>query len=545
MLQAPLRSIGPLICLVVGVVVLAPDRVFPGSVQSGHNELATRSGDSAGPSTFPAGTSAQTAATARQIRGQVRRHGQPMAKVAVHANGMAPAITDSNGRYSITLPAGWLGAIGPLAADHAFLPFQQNFLTESIDSRPVDFEALSMNPAGLQYYVAPDGIDRPGIPGTNANPWRTVEYALKQVGGGTTIVLKAGIYRQRVSVRQGGRPGWPTIIRAERKWAAIIDGSENHSLVTEPGSHWVIIDGIQTRRAGISGIKVYGDHTIVRNCWIHSSLRTGIQGHGTDGNIGVVDLRVENCLVERNGHVARPATGRGHGIYAHGDGLILRNNVFRGNAGHGIHLYQEGPPGVTGSTICNNLCYANGSRGILIDVTVDTPDARPNVIVNNTCIDNGHDGITVCSGFTTRPNIVANNICLGNHIKPGVLRPIGVYRLGGRRTGSPHVVLEGNICDADPRRCPDQVFDYVRYLNGNIVLQRVSFAGPSQGAFWPTSEDSPPGQGSIACLPLTDFWGRPQSDWKTAYRGAFPPVPPPLKDQGKPEYQDYWTRRTH
>ncbi len=537
------RLLSPVSCLAVALLALAPDPTFStGATPPGQEERSTPRGRPTRPSTQPDSSSIQTLTAARQIRGQVRKQNLPMANVAVHANGVAPALTGPDGFYLLSLPAGWTGAIGPLATDHAFLPFQRTFLTESIDAQPVDFEAFSTNPPGPRYYVAPYGIDRPGIPGTIDNPWQTAEYAIKRVGGGATIILRDGVYRQRITVYQEGRPFRPTIVRAEHKWAAIIEGSENHNVLTQRGAHWVIIDGLQVRRAGITGIKVHGDHTIIRNCWIHSSTRAGIEGHGIDSNRGVVDLRIENCLIERNGHID-PSTGRllGHGVYAHGDGLLLRNNVFRRNTNHGIHLYQEGAPGVTGSTVCGNLCYGNGSRGILVDNPADVRGARPNVIVNNTCVNNGHDGVTVCSGFTDRPNIVANNVCMGNYIKPGVLRPIGVYRLGPGKPDSPHVILDGNICDIDLRACPDQEFTHVRYANGNMVLRQVPFAVPARGAFWLLPDTPVPGVGNAQCLPLADFWERPQSDWKSAYRGAFPPNRPRLKDQGDPEYRDYWT----
>jgi hypothetical protein len=50
---------------------------------------------------------------------------------------------------------------------------------------------------GNVYYVSTTGVDAPGN-GTNANPWRTITYALTQVPDGSIILVKPGDYVGRV-----------------------------------------------------------------------------------------------------------------------------------------------------------------------------------------------------------------------------------------------------------------------------------------------------------------------------------------------------------
>jgi hypothetical protein len=70
--------------------------------------------------------------------------------------------------------------------------------------------------------------------GSQEKPWPSAEYALGQVGGGQTIVLKPGIYRGplKISRQFAGTPDRPTVIKAETKWKAVVVGSESHVVST-------------------------------------------------------------------------------------------------------------------------------------------------------------------------------------------------------------------------------------------------------------------------------------------------------------------------
>src|ERR1041385_1270198 len=76
------------------------------------------------------------------------------------------------------------------------------------------------------YFVAADG--RADGDGSAARRWPSIEDAWSRVGGGNTIVVRAGIYPGTVQIRNyPARPGGPpTIIQSEAKWKAIINGGE-------------------------------------------------------------------------------------------------------------------------------------------------------------------------------------------------------------------------------------------------------------------------------------------------------------------------------
>ena len=55
------------------------------------------------------------------------------------------------------------------------------------------------------YYVAPDGNDY--NPGTEAQPWKTIQKAADTLIAGDTVYIKAGTYNERVIPKNSGSPG--------------------------------------------------------------------------------------------------------------------------------------------------------------------------------------------------------------------------------------------------------------------------------------------------------------------------------------------------
>ncbi len=77
---------------------------------------------------------------------------------------------------------------------------------------------------GRTLVVAPDGDD--GAPATAASPLRTISSAAEMAMPGDTILVRAGIYRERVTPPRGGAPGRPITYRGEKLGAVFIRGSE-------------------------------------------------------------------------------------------------------------------------------------------------------------------------------------------------------------------------------------------------------------------------------------------------------------------------------
>ncbi len=86
------------------------------------------------------------------------------------------------------------------------------------------------------YWLAPKG--RVLARGSEADPFPSMEVALKQVGGGSTFIFKPGTYlgRQVTLLRErAGTPQKPTVLKSQQKYEAIIHGSPGHGISVTDG----------------------------------------------------------------------------------------------------------------------------------------------------------------------------------------------------------------------------------------------------------------------------------------------------------------------
>jgi parallel beta-helix repeat protein len=350
------------------------------------------------------------------------------------------------------------------------------------------------------YYVAPDG--KMEGDGSNEKPWPSVEHALSQVGGGHTIVLKPGVYRGpiQISKEYAGTEARPTVIRSEVKWKAVIIGAPYHGISNGDGCDWVVIDGFEVMGARYDGVKMNGDYNVVRNCWSHNNSHMGVAMHNKKGGV------IENNLIEFNGcHVQYH-----HGVYADGDGLTIRGNIVRHNAGYGLHLYSS----IRNSVISNNLVYGHARKA---GVIVACPDGGgKNIIVNNTVVEN-NGGVDIWNG---NGEVVVNNIVVTDE------DPLSF------NDETQHVLVDYNLCVPESdRQGPHGVTGDPRFVDAR------------HGAFW-LREDSPAiGKGSSQHAPAMDFWGQSYPKDKSPDLGAFPLVPFLTTEQARADWYHGWAYR--
>ena len=87
---------------------------------------------------------------------------------------------------------------------------------------------MSNAAAGNTYYVSLSGSD--SNPGTQSQPFRTIQHAADVAQPGNRILVKAGTYYERIALKNSGRAGSPIVIEGERgasgERLAVIDGSD-------------------------------------------------------------------------------------------------------------------------------------------------------------------------------------------------------------------------------------------------------------------------------------------------------------------------------
>jgi len=352
------------------------------------------------------------------------------------------------------------------------------------------------------YYVATEG--REDGDGSKEKPWPSVEWALSQVGGGHTIVVRPGLYRGPLEIAReyAGTKERPTIIQSEVKWQAIVVGAPYHVISNADGCDWVVIDGFQAQGARYDGIKMNGDYNVVRNCWVHNNQAMGVAMHNQTGGV------IENNLIEFNGsHIQFD-----HGIYADGDGLLLRGNVVRHNASYGLHLY----PALKNSVIVNNLVYGQVRRRGII---VACPEGGgQNQIVNNTVVED--QPLTIWNG---NGEVVVNNVLVAREGEPVAFNE-----------QTRNVLVDYNLC------VPLSAHQGPHGVTGDPL-----FVEPGRGLFWLRPDSPAIGRGSPEHAPDTDFWGRPRAPDRPPDLGAFPFVPALASKEARARWEYGWTYFRH
>ncbi len=346
------------------------------------------------------------------------------------------------------------------------------------------------------YYIAPEG--KAENDGSHERPWPSVEIALGKVRGGNTIVFRPGIYRgpMHIAKKYAGTEKHPTILRSEEKWKAVVVGSPEACFSTEDNCNWLTLDGFEILGARNGGVRLFGDHDVIRNCWIHHNTGQGI-GMGRIGGV------IENNLVEFNGANVQFA----HGIYISGDHYVIRGNIVRHNAGFGLHLYDS----ITNSVIENNLVY--GQIG-LSPTIVSCPDGGGhNRIVNNTFAGGG-SALVIWNGDG---EVVQNNILIATG------DPMGF----DKRTK--HLVVDYNLC------LPKSQHD-----GPHGITADPQFVAAGQGVYWLAAGSPAVGKGNPKYAPATDFWGRPASKDKAPDLGAFAFVPALVDPKARADWYFGW-----
>jgi hypothetical protein len=219
-----------------------------------------------------------------------------------------------------------------------------------------------------------------GGPGSEREPWKTIQKAANTISDGDTVIVKAGTYTEEVDI------------------FAPHAGTEGHliTFLANPGDS-VVIDGGHIRsfgfRLGVSYIRVQGFEIM------------NVTGHGiligwSDGasfGVEILNNRIHDCgsntdcaaIYYSGGD--RGFIGGNHLYNNSGDGITfntknmtIRNNLIHDNQVDGI---KGGGPGVMiieGNTVHNQSNTVNHGDGIQAMGMVDTVIIRNNVWWSNT-----------------------------------------------------------------------------------------------------------------------------------------------------------------
>lgn len=301
--------------------------------------------------------------------------------------------------------------------------------------------------ASCDRVAAPGGSD--GNAGTAGDPFRTVGRLARSLSPGQTGCLRGGVFREHVTVREGGRSGAPITLTAHPGSRPKLEGR----LIIERRAQFVTVSGLvldgTSSPACASGTScavypsptVYGDHAVLRGNDITN--RRGIcviLGRSGDPMTGAViqGNRIHHCG-------RRPRTNRDHGIYAENarSGRIVGNMIYD-NADRGVQLY----PSAQNMRIAGNVIDGNGQGVIFSGEGGSTSNGN---VVEGNVIANARASHNVESYYPSgtpvgRGNVVRGNCLFGgirNRENGGVQAPQRGFVATGNRVSDPAYVNRG------------------------------------------------------------------------------------------------------
>lgn len=407
-------------------------------------------------------------------------------------------------------------------------------LTHAETSSPQPF---SQTPQSQQFaiaqiiYVDPArGVDSETA-GNQANPYKTLTYALQKAKSGVTVQLAPGTYSQEtgevfpISIPDG------VVLRG--------DSSNNgQDIVIMGGGNFVsptfARQNVTVRTIGdceIIGVTLTNPHTRGTALWVESSTPTITNSTFINSKRDGIFISAEgNPKIENN--IFARNEGNGISVARSGQGEI-RSNLFQ-NTGFAISINDQASPQILENKIIEN------QDGIVI-----SHSAQP-IIRNNLIENNARDGIVAIAqsqpilGTADNPgnNIIRSNgrydvynatrghtiLAVGNDIDED--RILGAVEYVAASVNAPNVNLAvGNLSDLQGHWARPYIEALVAqgiisgFEDGSFrpdePMTRVQFAAVVQKAFSPTPQ-----------LPAGQFSDVPQSFWgynaiQAAYRAGF------------------------
>lgn len=206
------------------------------------------------------------------------------------------------------------------------------------------------------YYVATTGND--ADPGTFARPWRTIQKAANVATPGSTVYVRGGVYKERVTVRVSGSPaaGYTTF-RSYPNETAVVDGSG----LTVPGSDTGLFVVLNRSYIAIREFEVRNYRTAAAG-----RVPVGIHVRGASHHVQIRGNRIHH--IEHNG--TSPGGTNAHGIAVYGtsstqpvtDVVIDGNELYALKLGSSESLVVNG--NVDGFRITRNVIHDNDNIGI-------------------------------------------------------------------------------------------------------------------------------------------------------------------------------------
>jgi hypothetical protein len=242
------------------------------------------------------------------------------------------------------------------------------------------------------YYVSPAGSDL--NPGTQTQPWLTIQHAANVATAGTTVHVLPGTYNvSTITTSTSGTASQPIKFISDTKYGARVVGTGD-SIWAQRGNYVEVIgfDITASNAATRIGFEWTGNNGKVNQNRIHDIQCSGCGGNGGAGINLDNGSDYTSADANRVYNLNRGATSSTvHCIYLHVTNNIISNNLLYECGGWGV---QQWHVGVGHSTIVNNTIFS--SNGGIVLGSGGSPGSDYNFVGNNTLVNNNYGIIECC-----------------------------------------------------------------------------------------------------------------------------------------------------
>jgi hypothetical protein len=221
--------------------------------------------------------------------------------------------------------------------------------------------AIGTHALAATYYVAPAGDD--SAAGTQTQPWRTLQRAVRGANPGDTVLVSSGTYREAITFTRSGSAGSKIVFKSTGSQPAVLDGqglsiAQYGALVGFNNVSYIRLEGLEIRNSPAYNVWVGGEshHLELVGLDIHNGSSSGIWLDGPK-NRAAMSVISGNHVHDHpmGGITVWSATG---GYY-----MIENNEVWanKGTANYDAIQVGGGDAGTHHIVVRNNFVHDNGS----------------------------------------------------------------------------------------------------------------------------------------------------------------------------------------
>ena len=348
-------------------------------------------------------------------------------------------------------------------------------------------------PAGAThtYYVSASGNDANA--GTLSLPVKSINHALSLAAPGDTVLLRGGVYSEKVVISKTGTDGKYITLKAFTGETPVIDGTGltvngTEGLITVSGVKFIVVQGITTCNFTATsnandpkGILVQGgsdfveirNNTVYNINYVHTPLDGGCNAILIKGN---TSDPVTNIIVDGNTiHDCKTGYGENLTINGYVDGFVVSNNtVYNGQnigidaaggyAANSVPAYNYARNGIIRGNTLYNIESSRGPLGGYGAIGIYVDGARNIVVERNkvSVADRGIGAVSETTGFPTDSVIIRNNFVY-NCWRAGIY--MGGY-LNYTTGGTTNCSIVNNTLYSN-----DKVVGYFNEMEGEISIR--------------------------------------------------------------------------